>query len=255
MRIPNSNGPQSKPSQKYQQDLLHGQQQHQQPNLWQPSEPLAALALATSVLAVVELLLAGSLARLADLKLKLKPKPRMGRSGLKEGNVQNGTNSTEGTREAISDPRNGQNLLQEFAEQAAIIHNAQGQWISVSMLKSLVFALLLIYLYLTSAGRRGRPSSITSGDRHQFDVTTHAVADADADANLDITNDVNNGFQFLNSRPVFAALFFEMMFWAYTWTVLKEERGTLAAHIRERILDTTEEKEEEVDEVGEVIRQ
>jgi Increased loss of mitochondrial DNA protein 1 len=84
------------------------------------SEPLAALALLLTVLAVVESVFAGSLVGLGSFA-------KRGDSGRS---------------------------IQAFAEKAAILHNVQGQWMMISTAKTLVFGLLVMYSYLTS--RRGQ---------------------------------------------------------------------------------------------------
>jgi Increased loss of mitochondrial DNA protein 1 len=154
------------------------------PSFSLPSEPLAALALVLAVLGIVEAVFAGSLA---------------------------GANTSSKKEEDI----------QAFAERAAVLHNAQGQWMTTSTLKSLMFGLLVMYSYLTTKREQGMGY----------------VVPVERGAGL-------FGFGMLNNRVMFLGAFAEMLFWGYLWTTLKDERKDLAKGIRKRREEGREKGEE-----------
>lgn len=144
---------------------------HETPTFSLPSEPLAALALILAVLALVESAFAGNL-------ISIK-KAEAGQS------------------------------VQAFTERAAVLHNAQGQWMVVSTTKALVFGVLVMYSYLTSSREQGM-GYIIPVDRSAGPL----------------------GLSFLNNRVTFVGAFVEMLFWGYLWTNLKDEGRGLAARIK-----------------------
>ncbi len=156
---------------------LIGEAMHirQTPSFSLPSEPLAALALIIAVLAVVESVFAGNLAGLGP--------------STKKGEAGRG--------------------VQAFAEKAAILHNAQGQWMMISTVKALSFGLLVLYCYLTSPREEGM-GYVVPVDKGAGPL----------------------GMGMLNNRVAFVGSFAEMLFWGYLWTTMKEETGELAARIK-----------------------
>ncbi|ERF69842.1 hypothetical protein EPUS_09058 [Endocarpon pusillum Z07020] len=142
------------------------------PSFSQPSEPVAALALMLAVLAVVESTFAGGL-------------------------------SVSTTKKA-----DGQSV-QAFAEKAAILHHAQGLWMVVSTVKTLVFGVLVMGSYLGTAREAGI-GYVVPGDRGLGWF----------------------GLRMLNNRVTFVGAFAEMLFWGYLWTALKDEGRELAGRIK-----------------------
>lgn len=102
----------------------------------------------------------------------------------------------------------GNGSVQAFAEKAAIFHDMQGRWMIISTLKTLVFGLLVMYSYLTS------------GEQEMGYIVP-------VERNTGLL-----GLGMLNNRAIFVALFSEMLFWGYIWTVLKEELRELATRIK-----------------------
>jgi Increased loss of mitochondrial DNA protein 1 len=151
-----------------------------------PSEPLGSLALILAVLAIVESVFAANL-----------------------GSVSK--------REA------GQSI-QAFAEKAAILHNAQGQWMTISTTKTLLFGLLVLYSYLTTSSEQGM-GYIVPVDKSAGPL----------------------GLGMLNNRVAFVGTFVEMLFWGYLWTTLKDEVRQLGASIKAKRDEMRENGEEDLD--------
>ena len=141
-----------------------------------PSEPLAALALILAVLAFVESVFAGTLAAAS-------------------------TSAKKGGEAAQS--------LQAFAEKAAVLHNAQAQWMMISSAKALGFGLLVMYSYLTTGRGEGVRYVVPLG-----------------------LGTGRWGLGMLNNRVAFVGAFAEMLFWGYLWTNLKDEERELASRIK-----------------------
>jgi Increased loss of mitochondrial DNA protein 1 len=154
------------------------------PSFSLPSEPLASLALLLAMTALVEGVFAGGLAAAPT---------SFSSSGRRDG----GSSDTGVTSAGI----------QAFAEKAAILHNVQGRWMTISTVKSLVFGLLVMYSYLTSPREQGMGYIVR-------------------------VEQGNGLFGMLNNRVVFVGAFAEMLFWGYLWTVLKEEASGLAIRIQ-----------------------
>lgn len=156
------------------------------PSFSHPSEPVAALALALAVLAIVESVFAGSLAS--------RKKAEAGQS------------------------------VQAFAEKAAILHNTQGQWMTVSTAKALLFGILVMYSYLTTPREEGM-GYIVPVDRSAGRF----------------------GLGMLNNRVAFVGSFAEMLFWGYLWTTLKDEVRELAGRIKVKREEIREKGDEDWD--------
>ncbi|KAF7505659.1 hypothetical protein GJ744_000594 [Endocarpon pusillum] len=148
------------------------------PSFSQASEPVAALALILAVLAIVEGTFAASLSVV---------------STTKKADGQGGG-------------------VQAFAEKAAILHHAQGLWMVVSTVKTLVFGVLVMGSYLSTAREGGGMGYVVP------------VVDERGPGWF--------GLGMLNNRVTFVGAFVEMLFWGYLWTTLKDEQRELARRIK-----------------------
>jgi hypothetical protein len=181
------------------------------------SEPLACLALVLAVSAIIEALFVDGLIGIGVNRSTSSAKSNTGTTS-----TSSDSDGVPGDGAALSETG-----IQAFAERAAILHHAQGQWMSLSTLKTLLYGLTAIFFYLasqrTAAAASPPPSFVGSTFASDLDQSSPAGRAG-----------VWAGLQLLNNRVTFVGALTEMFFAGYLYTVLKEERKELAVRITAR---------------------
>ena len=170
-------------------------------------ELFALLALVVAVYALLQLVFAGDLA-------VLPPPPTT--------TTQSPPSSSSIVSKNQQRQRQRQQQSSRYAEELHTLFTAQSRWLTLSGVRMLGSAALVAWIYVFHSHRAALTSSSSS---------SAAAA-------------VTAGFSLLTTRVTFTVALFDMLFWGYLWTVLKDEGRQVAANVAKWRGDAEDQEED-----------